>query len=73
MKSRASELGMPVNAEQEVFMVEAGWMFIYAYDFSAPDASLFYYDRDFKKTHRVDTFQNVLEDWWKMAIDNTLR
>jgi len=73
MKSRAMELGMPAKSDQEIFMVEAGWMFIYAYDFSTPDASLFYCDRDFKTTHKVDSFQKVLEDWWKMVIDDTLR
>jgi hypothetical protein len=73
MKNSAIEVGMPLTADQEVFMVEAGWMFIYAYDFSTPDASLFYYDRDFKKTHKVDGFEKVLDEWWKMVIDNTLR
>jgi hypothetical protein len=67
MQSQAKVLGMPIVEMQEVFMVEACWMFLYAIERTDTEEILLEYDRDFGETERVRSIQTMLDSWWQMV------
>jgi len=64
-KSKA--LGMALDESDEVFMVEAAWMFLYCIKCSAAGETLVRYDRDFSQFETVPSIDCVLDDWWQMV------
>ena len=65
MTKVARELGMPIGKTEQVFMIEARWMFAYTIEH---DASVIrQYDRDFGTTNVINNPDDVLESWWQMV------
>lgn len=70
MKKQAGCLGMKVEQNEQVFMAEAAWMFIYS--FRAEQDVLSRYDRDFCKRLTVGSFESVLANWWNVVLEDPL-
>jgi hypothetical protein len=72
MRQQAERLGFGDDRDKEIFMAEAAWMFIYSYDVKSTEPHLNRFDRDFRKSLRMPSFQSVLDNWWTIVLEDPL-
>jgi len=70
MSETARSLGFPDNANIEVFMQQASWMFIYG--MLPQDGSLVLFDRDFEKLRPLLGIESLLQQWWEIEQADAL-
>jgi len=70
-KSKVLEWGMECDADEDVFMQTAGWMFVYSIKSeSSIDTDVRLYDRDFEKSRYIGGIKEVLEEWWSIVLED---
>jgi len=70
-KSKVEEWGMVCDADEDVFMQVAGWMFVYSIKSGVNiNTALKKYDRDYQKSRTVGGVREVLEEWWKIVLED---
>ena len=62
---RASELGINIPEDEDIIVIEAGWMFFHTISSSVP-AKIKMYDRDYATVHEEDDIASVFEKSWKI-------
>lgn len=67
MAMQARELGVSVGESEQIFLAEAGWMFIYTMSSENGQPILRKYDRDFGTSRTLGGLDEVLASWWKIA------
>ncbi len=70
MKKQAACLGMNVEQNEQVFMAEAAWMFVYSA--VAEQDVISRYDRDFRRRLTIKSLDAVLENWWNIVLEDKL-
>ena len=68
MAAQARELGVGVGESEQIFLAEAGWMFIYTVSSENGQAVLRKYDRDFGTNRIIESFDEVLAAWWNIVV-----
>jgi len=69
MASQARDLGIDLPESELVFLAEAAWMFVYTASMQGGKPVLREYDRDFRTSRVIQSLDEVLEGWWKIAND----
>lgn len=70
-QSKVIEWGMECDADEDVFMQTASWMFVYSIKTGADiDADVRLYDRDYRKSRNVGGIKEVLEEWWSIVLED---
>ncbi len=67
MANQVQELGVKVDQSEQVFLAEAGWMFIYSVCCENGQPVLRKYDRDFGTRRPVANLEEILSDWWAIV------
>lgn len=71
MHEAVLDLGMMIDDFEEVFMIEAAWMFSYSCSKSA-DSVWRRHDRDFGKVRVIKSLRSIFDDWWQMVTDESV-
>lgn len=69
MAAQAIDLGLKFKESEFVFLSEAAWMFVYTLSDEHGQTVLRKYDRDFGGCQIIQTLDEVLENWWKIATE----
>jgi hypothetical protein len=63
------ELEVTLSAQDQAFMVEAGWQFIYTIE-AGSENIVREHDRDFGNTVVVTDLRDVFERWWPLLKED---
>jgi hypothetical protein len=67
MGRKVRELEVPIGASEQVFMVEAAWMFIYTLE--RESGIIRVHDRDFGTSQIIPDLHEVFESWWTGVVE----
>lgn len=71
MRERVVQLGIKPGENEQVFMVEAAWMFAYTMAEEQGKTLFRRYDRDYKTVEIVEDIFTVFEDWWALVMGDS--